>query len=333
MLVLGPAAISLTLFAYACSKDSETTDTAASSTTTTDPVDPEDRCATIKASISDAGFSDNATVECDDTYAYITSDTYPDHEVMNGIKETNEQIPVRAPGHKVPIPLAPELATSPTSIDAALAVAVNGVPIYDYSAQGELDVNTYDPNTDTKAKGQLDNCGGHAGRGDDYHYHVAPTCMIESMANKGDSAVIGWGFDGYPIYGSKNPDGSAIGSDDLDVCNGQADSTFGYRYHTSAAAPYILQCLAGKVDKTLLPRIQPLTDSSNKGKDAGTPPQGGVQSLKHEVAADGTVTMSYTYQGANYYIKYSKATKENCYNFEMKTVTNSGVVKTGEYCR
>jgi hypothetical protein len=335
VLAFSSALISLALLAYACSNDDgdDTTAATGADTNTTGTLSPTDRCTAIKDSITDAGFATEATVECDNTYAYITSDAYPEHDLMNGIVETNEQVPVPAPGHKVPIPLKPKMSSSHTTIDAAIAVAVNGVPIYDYSAQGTLDVEKYDPTTDTKAKGQLDNCGGHAGRGDDYHYHVAPTCMIEDMKNKGDDAIIGWGFDGFPIYGNRNPDGTTIGKDDLDVCNGRPDDTFGYRYHTSDAVPYILQCLVGEVDQTILPRIQPLTDSSNKGKDAGTPPEGGVQDLVHTAAANGDVTMTYSYQGSSYYIKYKKGSKSNCYIFEMKTVTSNGAVKTGEYCR
>lgn len=89
-----------------------------------------------------------------------------------------------------------------------MGVAVNGVPIYDYSTQGELDPYHYDPQHDTVRPGHLDNCGGHAGRGDDYHYHAAPTCMIEAMANRDDNPIIGWAYDGYPIYGDSNLDGS-----------------------------------------------------------------------------------------------------------------------------
>lgn len=328
-LAFASSALSLALFAHACGDDAGSSNSPEPSTGQTD----DDRCATITASIVDAGFSEEASVDCDGTYAYITSDVYPSHEMMNGIKETNEQIPVAAPGHTVPIPLLPKMASSKTTIDAALAVAVNGVPIYDYSAQGELDIENYDVTADTKVKGQLDNCGGHAGRGDDYHYHVAPTCMIDQMANKGDDAIIGWGFDGYPIYGFNNPDGSVVADGDLDICNGQSDDAFGYRYHSTVAPPYILQCLVGEVDSSKLPRVQPLTDSNKQGKEAGTPPQGGVDNLVHTVSADGSAMMTYSYQGSDYYIKYAKASQDNCYNFEMKTVTSAGVVKTGEYCR
>ncbi|MEO0525363.1 MAG: YHYH protein [Pseudomonadota bacterium] len=107
---------------------------------------------------------------------------------------------------------------------------------------------------------QLDECGGHAGRGDDYHDHVKPNCMIEQMDHTGADAMIGWGFDGLPICADHNPEGSAIPAGTPDVCNGKADATFGYRCHTSADAPYILQSLMGEVSSfDQLPWVRPLT--------------------------------------------------------------------------
>ena len=78
---------------------------------------------------------------------------------MTGITGTNEQIPVPAKDYAAPIKLNPKKAKAITTIDAAVGVAVNGVPIYDYSSQGELDVNSYDEKHDTLALGQLDICG------------------------------------------------------------------------------------------------------------------------------------------------------------------------------
>ena len=56
----------------------------------------DDHCAAVTASVADAGFSDSVTVACIDDRATLTSDTYPDHEMMTGIVGTNEQIPVPA---------------------------------------------------------------------------------------------------------------------------------------------------------------------------------------------------------------------------------------------
>ena len=309
---------------FACDSSSDSDDEAATSTSS---VDASASCTTIQASVSNAGFSDDVTVTCDDNYAYLTSDTYPDHDLMNGITGTNEQIPVPAVDYGAPIKLSRSGTTNLNTMDSALGVAVNGVPIYDYSAAGDLDLDVYDETLDTYVLGQLDDCGGHAGRGDDYHYHASPSCMIANMENAGDDAILGWGYDGYPLYGNNNPDGSEIADGTLDTCNGQIDETFGFRYHTSVAAPYVFKCLRGTIDEDVLPRVAPM-----QGRTDGTPPQGGVTDLSHTVV-NGTNRLEYTYSGEQYYLEYSASDTAGCYNFTTKTVTDGGVVKEGEYCR
>ena len=291
-------------------------------------------CEKVQLSVSDAGFSDSVSVTCDDEYAYITSDTYPNHDLMNGITGTNEQIPVPAVDYAAPIKLNPALSDTLTSIDAAVGVAVNGVPIYDYSAAGDLDIFNYDANLDTLALGQLDSCGGHAGRGDDYHYHAAPTCMQDVIDNLNDTTILGWGYDGYPLYGDNNPDGSSISEGVLDVCNGQIDGDFGYRYHTSSEAPYIIQCLVGEVDTSILPRVAPLNSNTPEMRNDLTPPQGGVSNLVHTTSNDGTRTMTYSHDGSDYYVIFSPSNSgDNCYNFSQKTVSNGGIEESGVFCR
>jgi hypothetical protein len=293
-----------------------------------------DRCAAVRASITAAGFGGEVSVTCDGVYAYVTSDTYPDHAKMDGITGTNDQVPVPAAGYRSPVRLAPTKAARPTSIDAALGVAVNGVPIYDYSSQGALDPSVYDARFDTVLTGELDRCGGHSGRGDDYHYHASPSCMIAAMANRGPAAILGWAFDGYPIFGDTNPDGSAIREGELDVCNGKPDATFGFRYHTSRRHPYIVQCLSGEFDVAKAPRVGPL---SKQGGGGGRPPgqkaPGGVQNLRLVEHADGSRVMTYTHQGASYAIAYKPSVAPGCWDFTDRSFTTGGVEKVGTYCR
>ncbi|MDN2662589.1 YbhB/YbcL family Raf kinase inhibitor-like protein [Psychromonas sp. 14N.309.X.WAT.B.A12] len=292
------------------------------------------RCQIIENSINQAGFAKSVQVTCDQEYAYVASSTYPDHQMMTGITGTNEQVPVPALGYAAPIKLHPQKATEITTIDAAVGVAVNGVPIYDYSSQGELSVEEYDPAHDTLTLGQLDICGGHSGRGDDYHYHVSPTCMIDTMKNQGSDAIIGWGYDGYPLYGNENPDGSTITEGTLDVCNGQADPEFGYRYHTSTKPPYIIQCLVGDVDTSQLPRVAPLSGDTQGIRANLKPPADGVDDLQYTTAEDGSRSMRYTYQGESYFTTYRASEQgEQCYDFEQKTISNGGQIEHGTFCR
>lgn len=61
-----------------------------------------ERCAAIKASVADAGFADIVSVDCDKWQAHLHSDSYHDHDLMNGIVGTNEQVPVPAINHSAP---------------------------------------------------------------------------------------------------------------------------------------------------------------------------------------------------------------------------------------
>jgi hypothetical protein len=283
-------------------------------------------CEKVIASVADAGFEDEAWVTCDHENAQIHSDSYASHEMMTGIVGTNEQIPVPAPGYYANINLSPSFSGEPKTRDSSLAIAVNGIPIFDYSAGGEMstdDLYYHQPHLDAKLLQQLDECGGHTGRGDDYHYHALPTCMIDQMKNKDENPIIAWGFDGFPMYGNKNPDGSTIAAGALDVCNGQLDPVFGYRYHTSESSPYIIQCLVGEVDLDTMPTI-------GIERPSGVPVS--VENLTFEHDDLGTGLMTYDYQGQDYYIKSTATEDESCFDIEWKTVTNGGVVESGEYC-
>ena len=70
---------------------------------------------------------------------------------------------------------ASPLNTSEHLLKGALAVAVNGVPIFNvYNNRGE---NAY-------LIGELDDWGGHFGRGDDYHYHMVPTHLETTVGSE-----------------------------------------------------------------------------------------------------------------------------------------------------
>ncbi len=301
------------------------TDTSQTPSVTTDAGDGVSRCELITRSIKAAGFP--ADISCDDTYAYLASDVYPAHDVMTGIVGTNEQIAVPAANYVSPLRLNPVKADKNTTIDAAVGVAVNGVPIYDYSAQGELDPAVYDARTDTVVTGQLDICNGHAGRGDDYHYHASPKCMIEAMPNKDDNPIIGWGFDGYPLYGNNAPDGATIAQGSLGVCNEIADDVYGWRYHTSDYPPYIIQCLVGEVDTEVLPRVPPLRARVGSSRPSGTPPQDGVENLVLTRTGDKR-SMTYSYRGSEYFINYEPNAQKDCYDFEWNTLSTGASSNT-----
>ena len=107
-------------------QDATDTDNTGSDTSdiTNPDVDTDDRCTAIGNSIAQAGFGDKVTVRCDSQFAHLGADTYPDHDLMNGIVGTNEQVPAPAPDFEAPIRLnvavflAPRRCVAPALVPA-----------------------------------------------------------------------------------------------------------------------------------------------------------------------------------------------------------------------
>jgi hypothetical protein len=50
--------------------------------------------------------------------------------------------------------------------------------------------------------GSFDNCLGHPAPNGEYHHHVNPKCLYDATDNTHHSPIIGYSFDGFPIYGA-----------------------------------------------------------------------------------------------------------------------------------
>jgi len=86
-------------------------------------------------------------------------------------------------------------------------------------------------------------------------YPNHPTCVKSPFKDDGKqhSPVIGFAFDGFPLYGPYESNGVLAKdlekSTALDVCSGHIDEIRGYHYHvTPGRFPYILGGYAGVVE-------------------------------------------------------------------------------------
>ena len=86
-------------------------------------------------------------------------------------------------------------------------------------------------------------------------YHKYPSCVKSPFSDDGTqhSPIIGFAFDGFPLYGPYESDNvmarDLTGELGLDVCNGHSDAERGYHYHvTPGRFPYILGGYAGIVE-------------------------------------------------------------------------------------
>ena len=165
---------------------------------------------------------------------------------MVGITATNQQYP-RPHNYQFSFPRTPAAASPTVPGAGAIGVAVNGVPLFSPWTQAALQQHTLD-------SGELDTCGGHAGRGDDYHYHIAPTCLINSLGEKVVEDVkspIGIANDGNPIkaLGWFRPANGV--ESQLDACRGMRDASGKYFYNVLTSSKWdILNCFTNKVVNT-----------------------------------------------------------------------------------
>lgn len=88
----------------------------------------------------------------------------------------------------------------------------NGVAIYNASdGMSYNNDGTWHRNAYYFEGSSFDDCLGHPDQSGCYHHHVNPRCLYNDSAKTQHSPIIGYAFDGYPVYGAygyANPDGS-----------------------------------------------------------------------------------------------------------------------------
>ncbi|PHQ36155.1 YHYH protein [Rhodopirellula bahusiensis] len=177
----------------------------------------------------------------DKDFLYVGSNGLPEHPMMIGIRSWQQQVPIpqkylgnnawQIPLH--PVPAKNPMSTKNDFLRGAIALAVNGVPIFNpLNNRGD----------DAYLFGELDEYGGHCGRGDDYHYHIAPVHLEETT---GKGQPIGYALDGYPIFGYQDAKASDFAP--LDDLGGHKDASGNYHYHAQKTYPYLNGGFYGEV--------------------------------------------------------------------------------------
>lgn len=170
------------------------------------------------------------------------------HALMKGITASNQQFPITH-NHETNINLTPVVSGSTrATVAGPIGVAVNGISLFNPDTQGPTQADTGRP-PNTYDIGELDECGGHAGRGDDYHYHIAPKCLIEELGAEhveNNKRPIGYSMDGFPILALGWFDSANDIEAKLDECRGIYDEDDNYFYNVKHTAKYdILDCFVG----------------------------------------------------------------------------------------
>lgn len=258
---------------------------------------PKDRAVPVIANHFDSFVKLKAIhTRWDDRFFYVESHGIPAHPMMVGITAWQQQVPIpqkyvgdnawRIPLHPVP---AKEPATAKYRfLRGAIAIAVNGIPIFNpLNNRGD----------DAYLFGELDEFGGHCGRADDYHYHIAPVHLQETV---GKDQPIAYALDGYPIYGyqdEKSPDFAP-----LDNLNGHKDKSGQYHYHATKTYPYLNGGFHGEVVERdgqvdPQPRAEPLRPA--------LPPLRDAKITKFEELKPGSYRLTYDVKGKNGSVSYT----------------------------
>lgn len=277
-------------------------------------------------SITDPHFVDEAfspfkgkvNTRWDDKYFYVESVGIADHEMMAGITAWQQQVPIPQcyiDANAWSIPLNPEVAATPVPVSpqhflrGAVAVAVNGIPIFNpYTNTG----------VDAQVDGQLDVYGGHSGRADDYHYHIAPLHLYQQTKQ---TLPIAFGLDGFAVYGEKEPDGTPMQS--LDSNHGHYGTNGVYHYHGTKAAPYMIGRMVGKVTEDNTLQIIPQA-SAKPVRPSLTPLKGATITKCVPNGTNNGYKLTYTLSNQEYHVEYSWTQNgKYTYNFISPTGTKT----------
>lgn len=263
-------------------------------------------------------FKPNVNTRWDNQYFYVESKGIPTtHDMMKGITAWQQQVPIPqcyVGSNAWSIPLNPEIASAPVPVNqkhflrGAVAVAVNGIAIFNpYTNTG----------VDALLDGQLDNWGGHCGRADDYHYHIAPLHLYDHTSL---TQPIAFALDGFAIYGSKEPDGSDMKA--LDANHGHYFNGI-YHYHGTATAPYMIGNMVGKVTEDSTLQIVPQA-TAKPIRPSLTPLKGATITSCVPNANNNGYTLNYTLNNQNYAVDYNWANGKNyIFNFVSPSGTTT----------
>jgi len=308
----------------ACSKSEVATTTTVNNNTTTSTFIPKTTTTFLDSAYT--AFKPAVSTSFDNTYFYVASNGIPNHNMMIGITNWQQQVPITqaySGTNSWSIPLQPAYATTPLStksnfMKGAVAIAVNGIPIFNaLNNRGE----------DSYKIGELDNWGGHCGKGDDYHYHAAPLHLSTLNGLK----PIAFALDGFSVYGAKEPEGVTMNA--LDTCHGHIGTNGVYHYHGTTDYPYVVGAMKGKVTLdpgTTAPENQIIPQAFTKPVRPATSPLNGASITDFVAVGANGYLLTYKIGTKNGYVKYSWDAN-NKYTFILTDI--DGVAVTNSYQR
>ncbi|MFO0802906.1 MAG: YHYH protein [Gemmataceae bacterium] len=201
---------------------------------------------------------DAVAVSFTETHLVMKSKNLPNHPVAvfpdrSRFLDGNPNV-IREQRDTWSIPLAPK--PNPNRAPAMTQENKRGLPMgpIGVAVNGVVFFNPFDHIAEADAVWRLDRCCGHPSPMSEYHYHKYPVCVNTPWADDGSdhSPLIGFAFDGFPVYGPYEAKGVlAKDSKDspLNEYNLHDDPVRGPHYHvTPGKFPHIIGGYWGEPD-------------------------------------------------------------------------------------
>lgn len=208
----------------------------------------------------------------------FTGNDLPDHPTGNypvdpsddAYKYDRNPNSIKSQSITLSLPAAPTASAQPNCVGGEVGIMLSGVVIFSaFDAEGR----------DAAAHEVQDNCDGHPQVSGFYHYHSLSDCFVDNAT--GHSALMGYAFDGYGIYGYYGEDGAELTNTDLDQCHGHThlvewdgQMVEMYHYHATHEFPYVVGCFHGE------PAVRALSAGEGQG-------MGGQQGGQNQQPAQG----------------------------------------------
>ncbi len=279
---------------------------------------------------------DEVRIRHDERFLVIESQGYPNHPTAIFPNNGNPNA-IRVQSFTFRLPLEPKLADKVTRLPRGpIGTALNGVVFFNpFEIEGMNAVEGY-------SEVWLDSCCGHPQQTGVYHYHKYPTCVKSPFSDDGKkhSPIIGFAFDGFPLYGPYEAAGTMAKDlrDDqaLDVCNGHTDELRGYHYHvTPGRFPYILGGYSGVVEPSNNRELgRSGTGALIDNTQPGTPMEQVIATVRPGTAARGethSIRFELVPENSRRAVPTEKPTWVQIGPFEASTISREGNVVIAQF--
>ncbi len=200
--------------------------------------------------------------------------TYPIQSSDDAYKYDRNPNSIKEQTLSLNLPTTPTQLASAECVGGEVGIMLTGIPIF----------NGFDADSRDAAAHEIqDDCAGHPQVSGQYHYHSPSKCLKDTPAATEHSALVGYAFDGFGIYGIKGQNGVELSTQDLDVCHGHTHEIVWdgqkktmYHYHLTNDFPYSVSCFRGKK----------AVNGPLSGKTEGMQ-QGGQQSGQSQMSGQG----------------------------------------------